>query len=135
MKHPTFRSLDHIAILVDDTETALKIWRDRVGLEVLFSEVVNQQTIRLTHLDLGNAHLQLVEPLVADHPLKQWLEAHGPGLHHFCLTVDDIDQAAGDLADQALPTSDPPHQATRGQRALMIERSQTGGIQVEVSGP
>ena len=63
MKHPTFRSLDHVAIVVDNTEDALTIWRDRVGLEVLYSEEVNEGTIRLTHLNLGNTHLQLVEPL------------------------------------------------------------------------
>ena len=70
MDHALFRSLDHLAIVVEDTETALKDWRDRVGLEVLFSECVNNDTIRLTHLDLGNTHLQLVEPLVEDHPLQ-----------------------------------------------------------------
>ena len=83
MDHEIFRSLDHLAIVVEDTEAALKVWRDRVGLEVLFSECVNNETIRLTHLDLGNTHLQLVEPLVEGHPLKDWLRENGSGLHHF----------------------------------------------------
>jgi methylmalonyl-CoA/ethylmalonyl-CoA epimerase len=85
MQHPTFRGLDHLAIVVDDTEAALAVWRDQVGLGVLFSEVVNNGAIRLTHLELGNTHLQLVEPLTNDHPLRDWLRQHGPGLHHFCL--------------------------------------------------
>jgi methylmalonyl-CoA/ethylmalonyl-CoA epimerase len=54
MNHPVFRSLDHVAIVVPDTDAALTIWRDRVGLKVLFSEVVNNGALRLTHLDLGN---------------------------------------------------------------------------------
>ena len=37
----TFRGLDHLAIVVPDTEAALKIWRDQVGLKCLYSEVVN----------------------------------------------------------------------------------------------
>ena len=63
MNHPVFRSLDHLAIVVPDTEEALKIWRDRVGLKLLYSETVNHGTIRLTHLDIGNTQLQLVQPL------------------------------------------------------------------------
>ena len=63
MKH---QGLDHLAIVVPDTEVALKTWRDALGFPLLYSEVVNGGTVRLTHLDLGNTHLQLVEPLTPD---------------------------------------------------------------------
>lgn len=132
--HPTFRSLDHVAIVVDDTETALKTWRDRVGLKVLFSEEVNNGTIRLTHLDLGNTHLQLVEPLAEDHPLRAWLDANGPGLHHLCFEVDSVEQAAVDLPSQDLPVAKAIHQGTRGKRALFLDRAATQGVQIEVTG-
>ena len=79
MDHPIFRALDHIAIVVPDTEQALQIWRDRAGLRLLYSEVVNEGTVRLTHLDLGNTQLQLVEPLTPDHPLQAGLRLRGPG--------------------------------------------------------
>ena len=97
MDHPVFRSLDHVAIVVPDTEAALEIWRDRVGLKLLYSEVVNNGAIRLTHLDLGNTQLQLVEPLQPDHPLKAWVAKNGPGLHHLCFRVDDVGQAFVEL--------------------------------------
>lgn len=134
LNHPTFRCLDHLAIVVDDTEAALKIWRDKVGLEVLFSESVNDNTIRLTHLDLGNTHLQLVEPLTEDHPLRAWLAEHGPGLHHFCLQVEDVQQAFESLPAQGLPVAPAIHQGTRGQRALFLDRSATQDVQLEVTG-
>lgn len=134
MNHALFRSLDHLAIVVDSTEDALKIWRDRVGLEVLFSEVVNEGTIRLTHLDLGNTHLQLVEPLVDEHPLRTWLVQHGSGLHHFCLKVDDVGQASLELPNQGLPVSGVPHQGTHGKRALFLDPSATQGVRVEITG-
>ena len=134
MKHSTFRSLDHLAIVVDDTEVALQTWRDRVGLEVLFSEDVNDGTIRLTHLDLGNTHLQLVEPLTADHPLQAWLAENGAGLHHFCLAVDDVEQAFDELPKQGLPTAKAVHQGTRGKKALFLDPSGTGGVPLEVTG-
>ena len=58
-----FTGLDHLAIAVPDTEEALKVWPDRAGLRLLYSEVVNGGAVRLTHPDLGNTQLQLVEQL------------------------------------------------------------------------
>lgn len=135
MDHPIFRALDHVAIVVDNTEHALSIWRDRVGLTVLFSEVVNNGTIRLTHLDLGNTQLQLVEPLTADHPLQHWLQEHGSGLHHLCLQVDDVQEAFQSLPADGLPVAPSIHQGTRGKRALFLEPTATQGVRLEVTGP
>jgi methylmalonyl-CoA/ethylmalonyl-CoA epimerase len=134
MNHPVFRSLDHVAIVVPDTEEALKIWRDRVGLTVLFSEVVNNGAIRLTHLDLGNTHLQLVQPLVPDHPLQAWVAKNGPGLHHLCFRVDDVGQAFVELPAQGLPAAAAPHQGTQGKRALFLDKNASQGVPLEVTG-
>lgn len=128
------QGLDHIAIAVADTDEALKIWRDRLGFPVLYSEVVNAGAIRLTHLDLGNAHLQLVQPLAAGHPLHAWIAQHGgAGLHHFCLRVDDVGAAHAALLPKGLALA-APHQGTQGKRALFLEKSATHGVQVEVTG-
>ena len=130
-----FKGLDHLAIVVADTEEALKIWRDRFGLSVLFSEFVNDDTVLLTHLDLGNTHLQLVEPLTEDHPLQDWLKTNGSGLHHLCLKVDDVGQAREAGRALGLPTGQPqPHQGTRGKRALFLDSASTGGVPVELTG-
>jgi methylmalonyl-CoA/ethylmalonyl-CoA epimerase len=130
-----FKGLDHLAIVVADTEEALKTWRDRFGLPVLYSEVVNEGAVRLTHLDLGNTQLQLVEPLKPETPLAEWLRAHGPGLHHFCLAVEDVEAAAAEGAARGLPPGQPrPHQGTRGKRALFLDRAATDGVSVELTG-
>jgi methylmalonyl-CoA/ethylmalonyl-CoA epimerase len=128
MKH---QGLDHLAIVVPNTETALLTWRDRLGFPVLYSEVVNAGTVRLTHLDLGNTHLQLVEPLTPDHPLQAWLAKNGPGLHHFCLKVEDVGEA---LKQSPIPPTAAPHQGTRGKRAVFLDKTSTQGVQVELTG-
>lgn len=130
-----FKGLDHLAIVVPDTEEALKIWRDRFGFPVLFNEIVLNDTVLLTHLDLGNTQLQLVQPLTDDHPIQEWLEANGPGLHHFCLLVDDVGEAFEALPDRSLPPGQAePHQGTKGKRALFIDKSATDGVMVELTG-
>ncbi len=126
-----YAGLDHLAIAVPDTEAALKIWRDTLGFPVLYSEDVNEGSVRLTHLDLGNTHLQLVEPLTPDHPLQAWLAKNGPGLHHVCLRVEDVAEA---MRSSPVATAPKPHQGTRGKRAVFLDRDATGGIQVELTG-
>ncbi len=128
MKH---NGLDHLAIVVPDTEAALKTWRDTLGFPLLHSEVVNAGTVRLTHLDLGNTQLQLVEPLTPDHPLKAWLARNGPGLHHFCLKVDDVVEAMKQSPVAAAPQ---PHQGTQGKRAVFLDATATQGVRVELTG-
>lgn len=126
-----FQGLDHLAIVVPDTEEALRVWRDQFGLKVLFTEDVNDATVRLTHLDLGNTHLQLVQPLTPDHPLQTWLAGHGPGLHHFCLRVADLDEAR---KRAPVPITAAPHQGTQGKRALFLDPSGTQTVRVELTG-
>ena len=128
MKH---QGLDHLAIAVPDTEAALKLWRDTFGFKVLYCEDVNGGSVRLTHLDLGNTHLQLVQPLTPDHPLQAWLAKHGPGLHNFCLKVDEVSEAQ---RHSPVPTAPHPHQGTQGKRALFLDPSATQGVLVELTG-
>lgn len=99
-----FKEVDHIAIVVRDTEEALTFYRDRLKLPVLLSEVLEGPGVRLTHLDMGNVRLQLVEPLTEAHPLRKDLAERGEGFHHVCWKVADVDAAMSELAEQGLHT-------------------------------
>ena len=79
------RRLDHIAVVVSDTEQALLHFRDRLGLRVAAVDEPPEVPVRLTYLDLGNTYLQLVEPLDPGHATAVWLAENGEGLHHVLL--------------------------------------------------
>lgn len=130
-----FKGLDHVAIVVSDTGAALQVWVDKLGLPVLYSETVQDGRLRLTHLSFGNTELQLVQPLVDDHPLTAWLREHGPGLHHLCLAVDDVTEAMAALPTHGLaPARLEPHQGTQGRRAVFVDAAGTDGVLVELTG-
>lgn len=97
------RRLDHVAIVVRDTETALAHFRDRLGLAVVSTEEIDRPPVRLTYLDCGNTYLQLVEPRDATIPLARHLDEYGEGLHHICFGVDDVPTAVGALAGSSAP--------------------------------
>lgn len=124
-----FKSLDHIAIVVQDTDEALGFYRDRLGLPVVVDEVIDSGGVRLTHLDLGNIHLQLVQPLTEDHPLQEHLRERGEGLHHLCLLVDDVQETISLLPENGLAARPaPPHDGPNGRQAAFMDPSTTRGV-------
>lgn len=129
------KQLDHIAIVVRDTEEALKFYRDTLGLPVILSEEMPDSRVRLTHLDLGNVHLQLVQPLTADHPLRDVLATRGESLHHLCLRVDNVPRAVASLPEMGLRARNPTlHSGPRGREAAFVDPADTRGVLWELTG-
>jgi methylmalonyl-CoA/ethylmalonyl-CoA epimerase len=125
----SLRRLDHIALLVRDTEEALDYFTGRLGLEVVSTEVVEPVGARLTYLDCGNALLQLVEPTRSDSPLADSLERQGEGLHHICFAVDDVLAAASALAEPGAPLPQPG--SGRGRVSSFVPGPARHGMQIE----
>jgi methylmalonyl-CoA/ethylmalonyl-CoA epimerase len=130
-----FERLDHVAIAVKDTEAALRVYRDVLRLPLLFSEVLHDQNVRLTHLDMGACHLQLVEPMVTDHPLQTYLGERGESLHHVCFLVDDVQEAIAELpARCGLSSRDPwPRSGPCGRRSIFVDPAGTRGVLFELT--
>jgi methylmalonyl-CoA/ethylmalonyl-CoA epimerase len=123
------RRLDHVAVAVADTERALRYFRDRLGLEVVAVDEPSEVPVRLTYLDLGNAWLQLVEPLDPVHPLVTWLASHGEGIHHICFGVDDVET---ELRRIGQPERElPPLGSGRGRPAGFPAGDPAHGVRIE----
>lgn len=130
-----FERIDHIAIVVEDTERALAFYRDKLGLPLLFSEQMQDQGVQLTHLDMGGCHLQLVQPLVDDHPLKAYLQEHGEGLHHLCFKVENVPDLMASLPTSGLASRDKtPRSGPRGRQAAFLDPAVTNGVLIEITG-
>jgi methylmalonyl-CoA/ethylmalonyl-CoA epimerase len=121
------KRLDHVAVLVRDTEAALRHFTDRLGLEVLSSEVLLEPRVRLTYLDLGNTLLQLVEPL-EDGAAAAALAENGEGLHHLCFAVDSVVEAATALAH---PPQAPALGTGRGRTSAFVPGPVHHGVRLE----
>lgn len=123
------RRLDHVAVLVADTDVALGHFRDRLGLQVVDVDEPPEVPVRLTYLDLGNVWLQLVEPLDPDHPLAHWLRSHGEGLHHICFGVDDVAGELERIGSPGVPI--PPIGSGRGRPAGFPAGDPPHGVRIE----
>jgi methylmalonyl-CoA/ethylmalonyl-CoA epimerase len=123
------RRLDHVGIVVGNTEVALTHFRDRLGLPVVAVDEPPEVPVLLTYLDMGNAYLQLVEPLDDDSPIAKWLEEHGEGMHHLCFGVDDL---LATLDEMRPPGAvQPPMGSGRGFPAAFIAGEPHHGVRIE----
>jgi methylmalonyl-CoA/ethylmalonyl-CoA epimerase len=123
------RRLDHVAVAVADTDSALVHFRDHLGLRVVAEDCPPEVPVRLTYLDLGNTFLQLVEPLDAGHPLAAWIAEHGDGLHHICLGVDDVEAELVRLGPPGAPLL--PMGSGRGRPAGFVAGDPPHGVRIE----
>jgi methylmalonyl-CoA epimerase len=128
--------LDHIAIAVRSLDEALQFYKDQFGLECLEIEEVTEQGVRVAKLDLGNTHLELLEPLSPDTPVGKFLQTRGPGLHHICVGVDDILSKLDCLKSAGTKLIDEqPKLGAGGARIAFVHPKSTGGVLLELSEP
>jgi catechol 2,3-dioxygenase-like lactoylglutathione lyase family enzyme len=58
------------------------------------------------HVSLGYAgdlQLELIQPVAGPSIHREFLDAHGPGLHHVCFEVDDVDAACAAAEAAGVP--------------------------------
>ena len=128
--------LDHIAVAVRSLDEALKFYKDSFGLECIDIEVVAEQGVRVAKLDLGNTHLELLEPLSPDTPVGKFLESRGPGLHHICVGVDNILTKLDCLKSTGTKLIDEhPKIGAGGASIAFVHPKSTGGVLLELSQP
>ena len=90
--------LSHVSIVVPDLAAALRKLEATYGLSAGAIKVNEEQGVRMTYVDLGNAKIELMEPSRPDSPVAKFLERNPKGgIHHFCLGVDDVAQTTQEL--------------------------------------
>lgn len=92
----TIKRVDHIAIVVENLEKALDVYRDALGMPVTEIKEMPEQDVKMAFLLVGDSEIELLEPLSTESGIAKYLAKRGEGLHHICLEVDDI---AGTLAE------------------------------------
>ncbi|MCH2112927.1 MAG: methylmalonyl-CoA epimerase [Planctomycetes bacterium] len=125
--------VDHIAVVVEDLDDALLIWRDQLGLEVGPREVIEDQQVVVQMMQAGATRIELVQPLTSESPVQKFLEKRGPGLHHLALAVEDcsavmehIEGNGGNLIDQE------PKPGAHGTTIAFVHPRSTGGVLTEI---
>jgi methylmalonyl-CoA epimerase len=120
--------IDHVSIAVEALAPVLDLLA-LFGLALESEEVLPEQSITSYMVNAGNTHLELLESTSEDSLLAQFLTTRGPGLHHVCLEVDDLDEAMATLKAKGMRlVESEPRVDLVGRRVFLHPRSGFGTL-------
>jgi methylmalonyl-CoA/ethylmalonyl-CoA epimerase len=125
-------TIAHVGIAVESLAEALGFYRDVLGLTPSAPEVVDGAQI--VALPLGDAAVELLAPVSAESPVAKFLARRGPGIHHVCLRVPDLDQALAACRARGYRLVDEtPRTGHGGRRIAFVHPKSTAGILLELT--
>ena len=134
MTTPSHRGtrIAHIGIAVRDLDAILPFYRDILGLpEVLLD---NADGARIAGFAAGESLVELLAPAEDPSPIARFLDKRGPGIHHICFNVDDLDAALARCRAAGLRLIDEqPRIGAEGKRIAFLHPSATAGVLIELS--
>ncbi|HET6595365.1 MAG TPA: methylmalonyl-CoA epimerase [Anaerolineales bacterium] len=130
---PRVKQINHVAVVVDDMEKALSFWRDGLGLELHELRNVPAEQSQVAFLPLPGSEVELVQPTTDDSGIAKYLAKRGPGMHHICLEVDDIEGMMSQLRSKGVRLiNEEPRSAADGKKYAFIHPESTSGVLVEL---
>jgi methylmalonyl-CoA/ethylmalonyl-CoA epimerase len=129
------RKIDHVAVAVNDIDESLKKFKEVFGLDSRQREVVASQKTEAALIPVGEASVELIQP-VGNDGLEKFLDKRGPGLHHIAIEVEGIEDALKLLDSLGVPLIDKvPRAGARGHKVAFVHPRATGGVLIELVEP
>lgn len=123
----------HIGVAVTDLDQSLAFYRDVLGLRPGHGPE-ERDGATIVSLPFGESEVELLQPLGPDGPIAKFLAKRGPGIHHVCYRVDDLDQALARCRSAGyLLIDEQPRIGVGGKRIAFIHPKATTGILVELT--
>lgn len=123
----------HLAVVVPEINEALAFWSEMLGLELEHQEEVPAQETLVAMLPIGDTEVELVQPTTDTSGMARYMEKRGPGLHHICFEVDDIDSMLAKLKDNDIRLiNEEPVVGAGGKRVAFIHPKSANGVLVEL---
>jgi methylmalonyl-CoA/ethylmalonyl-CoA epimerase len=129
-------TIDHVGVAVEDIEATLAVYRDVLGMPLVHRETVTEQGVDAALLDVGDGHIELLQPLGPETAVGKFLARRGPGLHHVAYRVASVEEALVALAAAGVRLIDErPRTGIRGSRVAFVHPASTGGVLTEIVQP
>jgi methylmalonyl-CoA/ethylmalonyl-CoA epimerase len=124
--------LAHIGIAVRSLETILPFYRDILGLEDV--PLDDADGAHIAGLSAGDTLVELLEPAEPGSPIAKFIDKRGPGIHHLCFAVPDLDAALARCRAAGLQLIDQtPRTGAEGKRIAFLHPSSTAGVLIELT--
>jgi methylmalonyl-CoA/ethylmalonyl-CoA epimerase len=125
-------SVSHIGIAVTSITEALGFYRDVLGLAPGRPETADGASIVSLHF--GPVDVELLEPIDPQSPVAKFLAKRGPGIHHICYRVADLDATLQRCRTAGYRLIDEtPRHGAGGRRIAFLHPKTTNGILLELT--
>jgi methylmalonyl-CoA/ethylmalonyl-CoA epimerase len=122
----------HIGLAVQSLDALRPLLRDILRMPEV--PLADADGARIAGYGAGDALVELLEPAVPDTPIAKFIARRGPGIHHLCLAVDELDATLERCRAAGIVVLDPePRRGAEGTRVAFLHPKSTGGILVELT--
>lgn len=129
---PDHSTIAHIGVAVPDVASALAFYRDILGATPKPPEQSDGAAI--VSLPFGDVDVELLEPQTDQSPVAKFIDKRGPGIHHICFRVPNLDAALERCRDQGYDLVDQtPRRGAHGRRIAFVHPKSTSGILLELT--
>ena len=129
-------AIDHVGVAVPSIDEALPLYRDVLGMELVHRETVPEQGVHAALFDVGDSHLELIEPTSPDSRIAEFVARRGAGLHHVAYRVSSVEAALESCRASGLKLLDhAPRPGIRGSRVAFLHPQTAGGVLTELVEP
>jgi methylmalonyl-CoA epimerase len=128
-----FLKIAHVGIAVRDLDEAVEAWSARLGCEVAQRCEMPERGLRIAFLPVGESMVELLAPLGPDSQIARFLERRGPGIHHICFAVTDIEERLRVYRERGVRLIDETTSiGAEGFPMAFLHPKSTSGVLVEV---
>jgi methylmalonyl-CoA epimerase len=125
--------LEHIGIAVKSIEDKLKIWHDIFGLKFQMVKEIQDQKVKVAVLEIGDLHIELIEPTDDQSTIKKFIKKRGEGLHHLCFEVKNIETVLSNMKRNGIKLIDEvPRKGAYAEKIAFIHPKDMGGVLIEL---
>ena len=126
--------IEHLGIAVNSIDKSAPFWKHILQIPHRSTEDVTDQGVVTDIYDTGKGKVELLESTGEDTPIGKFLNNRGPGIHHVCFEVSDINSAIKELNDNNINIlSEKPTIGAEGYKVVFIHPKSTGGVLVELA--
>jgi len=126
------QQIDHLGIAVRNLDESIRYYESALGLHCHGREEVESQKVRTAFFEVGDVHIELLEPTADDSPIAKFLEKNGEGIHHIAFRTDDIDGQLKKAADSGVRLiHEVPFDGAAGKLVAFLHPKSTHGVLTE----
>ncbi|HSJ62356.1 MAG TPA: methylmalonyl-CoA epimerase [Gemmatimonadaceae bacterium] len=122
----------HIGIAVRALDEILPFYRDVLDMpEVPLDDA---DGARIAGVEAGASLVELLEARADDSPIGKFIARRGPGIHHICFAVDDLEATLDRCRKAGIRLIDEsPRMGAEGKRIAFLHPASTAGVLIELS--